>query len=109
ERLDPTQVYMAQSTGRNGYQKTKGGDRTTIDPPGVPQVGDDDVNGPDHQPWWGILSPLIPWSGPGNTSQSVTTGIIKNTNSVRPWAPPDNLQAFKDSRDATVVKPPKYA
>lgn len=109
ERLDPMQVYKAQSMGKNGYQNTKGGDRTTIDPPGIPQIGDNDVEGPDHQPWWGILSPLIPWSGPGNTAQSSATGIIKNVNSVRPWAPPDNLQAFKDSRDASVVSPRKYA
>jgi hypothetical protein len=109
ERVDPMQVYKAQATSHGGYQNTKGGDRTTIDPPGVPQVGDDDVDGPDHQPWWGILSPLVPWSGPGSVAQSSATGIIKNVNSVRPWAPPDNLQVFKDSRDASVVTPRSYA
>jgi hypothetical protein len=109
ERLDPAQVYQAQSTGRNGYQSTRGGDRTTIDPPGVAQVGDNDVNGPDHQPWWGILSPLEPWAGPGASAQTAATGIILNVTQARPWASPENLQVFKDSRDASVVSPPNYA
>jgi hypothetical protein len=110
ERLDPAQVFKAQSTGQDGYQNTRGGDRTTIDPPGVPVPGDDDVDNPNHQPWWGILSPLEPWSGPGDVAQTAATGIIKHVGSVRPWAAPENQQAFKDSRDPSIIAaPPKYA
>jgi hypothetical protein len=107
ERLDSAQIYKAQSTSQNGYQNTKGGDRSTIDPPGVPQPGDNDVS--SLRPWWGILSPLEPWAGPGNTAQTAATGIIQNVKSVRPWAPPDNQQVLKDSRDPSVLSPPKYA
>lgn len=107
ERLDPAQLYKAQSTGHNGYENTKGGDRTTIDPPGTPDPCDDDVQ-LCLAPWWGILSPLEPWAGPGDTAQTAATGIIKNVKSVRPWAPPDNQQIFEDSRDPTVVLPASY-
>ena len=110
ERLDPAQLYQAQSTGKNGYQNTRGGDPTTSDPPGTPFPGDDDVDDPNHQPWWGILSPLEPWSGPGDVTQTAATGFIKNVNSVRPWAAPENQQAFKSSLDLNLVaNPPKYA
>jgi hypothetical protein len=123
KRLDPAQLYKAQSTGFNGFENTKGGDRTTIDPPGVPVLPcDNDVSPPpgppptgcfgDHRPWWGILSPLEPWAGPGATAQSAATGIIKNVKSVRPWVPLpfENEQVFpiKDSRDPSVVIPPSY-
>ena len=108
ERLDPAQVYKAQSSGRNGFENTKGGDRTTIDPPGVPQTGDNSVT-PFLRPWWGILSPLEPWAGPGSTAQTAATGIIANVNSVRPWVPAfENEQVFKDSRDPSIVIPPSY-
>lgn len=107
ERLDPMHVYEAQSTGRKGYQDTKGGDRSTIDPPGVAQPGDDDVT--TDRPWWGIRSPLEPWAGPGGTAQTAATGIIKNVESARPWAPPENQQVFKDSRDQSIVVPRRYA
>jgi len=106
ERLDPTQLYKAQSTNQNGFENTKGGDRRTIDPPGVPQPGDNDVS--SLRPWWGVLSPQEPWAGPGNTVQTAATGIIQNVKSVRPWAPPENQQLFKDSRDPTIVFPPHY-
>jgi hypothetical protein len=104
ERLDPAQLYKAQSTGHNGFESTKGGDRTTIDPPGTSQVGDDDVS--SLHPWWGILSPEEPWAGP--SAQTKTTGIILNVKSVRPFAPPENQQIFKDSRDPSIVVPPSY-
>jgi Common central domain of tyrosinase len=112
ERVDPAQVYKAQSSGQNGFEFTKGGDRTTIDPPGVPhEPCDDDVTA-CLEPWWGILSPLEPWAGPGDVAQAPepnsATGFIKNVGTVRPWAPPDNQQVFKDSRDPTVVFPPSY-
>jgi hypothetical protein len=106
ERLDPAQVYKAQSTNQNGFEDTKGGDRTTIAPPGVPQPPCDNDVSAYLEPWWGILSPLEPWAGPGATAQTTTTGIIKNVNSVRPWAAPENQQVFKDSRDPSVVSPP---
>ena len=108
ERLDPAQLYKAQSTGHNGYENTKGGDRTTIDPPGVPNLPCDDDVKACLAPWWGILSPLEPWAGPGATAQTAATGIIQNVTSVRPWAPPENQQVFKDSRDPSVVIPPSY-
>ena len=106
ERLDPAQLYKAQSTNQNGFENTKGGDRTTIDPPGVPQPGDNDVN--SLAPWWGILSSLEPWAGPGNTAQTAATGIIQNVKSVRPWAPPENQQIVKDAKHPTVVAPADY-
>jgi Common central domain of tyrosinase len=106
ERLDPAQIYRAQSTNRNGYENTKGGDRTTIDPPEAAQPGDNDVE--SEQPWWGIRSPLEPWSGPGNTAQNAATGVIASVRSVRPWAGPENQQTFKDSRDLTIVTPSVY-
>jgi len=105
ERLDPAQIYKAQSAGHNGYQNTKGGDRSTIDPAGTPLGGDNDVH--SLHPWWGILSPEEPWAG-GMAAQTAATGIILNAASVRPWAPPENLQVFKDSRDPSIVVPPSY-
>ncbi len=108
ERLDPAQLYKAQSTGHGGYEDTKGGDRTTIDPPGTPNPPCDDDVQACLQPWWGILSPLEPWAGPGDTAQTAATGIIQNVKGVRPWAPPENQQIFKDSRDPSVVLPPPY-
>ena len=108
ERLDPAQIYKAQSTGHNGYENTKGGDRTTIDPPGVKHLPCDNDVAACLEPWWGILSPLEPWAGPGATAQTAATGIIANVKSVRPWAAPESEQIFKDSRDPTVVIPPSY-
>jgi hypothetical protein len=108
ERLDPAQLYKAQSTGHNGYENTKGGDRTTIDPPGVPNLPCDNDVQACLEPWWGILSPEEPWAGPGATAQSAATGIIKNVKSVRPFAPPENQQVFKDSRDPSIVIPRSY-
>jgi len=106
ERLDPEQLYKGQNN--NGYENTKGGDRSTIDPPGTPDDPcDNDVNA-CLRPWWGILSPLEPWAGPGAAAQTAATGMIQNVGSVRPWVPPDNQQVFKDSRDPSVVFPPSY-
>ncbi|MGA6990570.1 MAG: tyrosinase family protein [Nitrososphaeraceae archaeon] len=51
----------------------------------------------------GILSPLEPWAGvdaPGSEESVVET---------RPWAPPENQQAIKNSRDKSLVdNPPRY-
>ncbi len=105
ERTDPARLYKAQSTHQNGFENTKGGDRTTIDPPGMPRHGDDDVS--SQRPWWGILSPLEPWVGPDEFSQTSATGIIKNVKPVRPWSRQAE-RVFKDSRDPYLVKPPIY-
>lgn len=108
ERLDPVQLYKAQSTGHDGFENTKGGDRTTIDPPGTPNEPCDGDVAACLQPWWGILSPLEPWAGPGDIAQTSATGTILNVKSVRPWAAPENQQVFMDSRDPTVVVPASY-
>jgi hypothetical protein len=56
---------------------------------------------------WGILSPLEPWAGP--EAQNASTGIIKNVEAVRPWAPPENQQEVKNSKHPSVIAPPIYA
>jgi len=59
---------------------------------------------------WGILSPLEPWSG--YNAQNKDTGIVKNLWPMRPWFAPENEQDQsgnkKNSKDITVVTPPKY-
>jgi len=81
-RLDPTQIYGTLST----------------------TIGSGDVLSGD--PSWGILSPMEPWAGAN--AQTPATGIIANVFAVRPWAPPENQQVYKDSKDPSVVKPPSY-
>lgn len=105
ERLDPTQLYKAQSTNHNGYENTLGGDRTTVDPPQAPVPGDNTVS--SLHPWWAILSPEEPWAG-GMIAETAATGIIQNVASVRPWTAPENQQIFKDSRDPSIVIPRSY-
>jgi hypothetical protein len=78
ERLDPAQLYKGNNN--NGYENTKGGDRTTVDPPQAPNPCDNDVRACEF-PWWGILSPLEPWAGPGAVAQTAATGIILNVGS----------------------------
>ena len=51
--------------------------------------------------------PEEPWAG-GPSAQTAATGIIMNVGTVRPWAPPENQQIFKDSRDPSIVIPPSY-
>jgi hypothetical protein len=82
ERLDPNRVY-------GSYSNTTGR--------GDVRLGD---------PYWGILSPLEPWAGP--EAQTQATGIIRNVQAVRPWAPPENQQVVKDSKHPSVVAPPLY-
>ena len=82
ERLDPAQVYGALSN----------------------TIGSGDVA--SGQPNWGILSPVEPWAGPA--AQTGATGIIANVAPARPWAPPENQELVKDSRDPTVVIPASY-
>lgn len=48
----------------------------------------------------GILTPIDPWAGNPNNN-----GNIKL---VRPWAPPENEQVFKDSKHPSIVQPPCY-
>ena len=112
ERVDPAQVYRGQSTGHDGYQNTKGGQRSTIDPPPMPPpssttvANDADVD--SLHPWWGILSPLEPWSGPGDIAQTAATGIIAHVKTVRPWVEAEAPHPVIDSRDPSVVRPPSY-
>ncbi|KAL2350231.1 hypothetical protein BJ546DRAFT_955641 [Cryomyces antarcticus] len=60
--------------------------------------------------YWGILSPIEPWAGPG--AQNSTTGIVTDVKSTRPWAAPENEQTLpenqKNHKHWTVVKPPCY-
>jgi hypothetical protein len=58
------------------------------------------------QPFWGILSPLEPWAGPG--AQLPSTGVVTNVQATRPWDLPENEQIVKDSTHPTVVSPPLY-
>lgn len=49
----------------------------------------------------GILTPLDPWAGnPSNHPE-----VLR----IRPWAPPENEQVSKNSKDLTVVRPRLYA
>ncbi len=48
----------------------------------------------------GILTPLEPWAGNVDNDPRVTA--------IRPWAPPDNQELVKNSRDPSVVAPPSY-
>jgi len=59
-----------------------------------------------NEPKWGILSPLVPWSG--WNSQTNETGIVKNVWPIRPWFPPDNEKNYKNAKDISVITPPKY-
>lgn len=88
ERLDPTHVY----------------DYTPGDWTSDPEIGSGDVA--TGGPWWGFKSPMEPWASPG--AQTAATGIVANVQATRPWAPPENQQVVKDSRDPSVVLPPRY-
>jgi len=48
----------------------------------------------------GISTPLDPWAGNPNNDPRVVR--------IRPWAPPDNQQLVKNSKDPSVVAPPRY-
>jgi len=95
-RLDPAHVY----------DHTPGdwvipGTSTQIDP----ELGQGTVT--SGAPWWGFKSPLEPWAG-GLDSDTTATGQITGLRQVRPWAPPENQQILKDSRDPSVVIPASY-
>jgi hypothetical protein len=85
ERLNPHLVYGGETNSKGS------GD--------VANAEVEDIN-------WGILSPLEPWAGPGLDTQTSETGIIANVRTTRPWASPENMQKFKDSR--AVVIPARY-
>ena len=51
----------------------------------------------------GILSPLEPWAG--TDAPDVDSTLLTP---VRPWGPPETLQVYKNSRDPSVVVPPRY-
>lgn len=89
ERVDPAHVY----------------DYGSGEWPRDPELGVGDLS-VSQTPWWGFKSPLEPWAGPA--AQTMATGIVANVAPVRPWAPPENQQVYKDSRDPTVVFPPSY-
>jgi hypothetical protein len=48
----------------------------------------------------GILTALDPWAGNPTNNPAILR--------VRPWAPPENEQVVKNSRDPSVVAPPLY-
>jgi len=48
----------------------------------------------------GILAPLDPWAGNPSNDPAIAR--------VRPWAPPENQQVVKNSKDPSVVAPPTY-
>src|SRR5205085_11186964 len=50
----------------------------------------------------GIMTPLEPWAGVG--APGAETGV----KAARPWAPPENQQVVKNSKDVSVVAPPCY-
>jgi hypothetical protein len=89
QRLDPAHVY----------------DYAPGDWPQDPEKGVGDLAVSDF-PFWGFSSPMEPWAGPG--AQTPATGIVAHVNPVRPWAPPENEQVYKDSRHPSVVMPPSY-
>jgi hypothetical protein len=89
QRVDPVHVY----------------DHTPGEWSQDPELGAGDLS-VSQFPWWGFKSPMEPWAGPA--AQTMATGVVANVAPVRPWAPPENQQVYKDSRDPTVVFPPSY-
>jgi len=59
---------------------------------------------------WGILSPLEPWAG--YDAQTNETGVVAHVWPMRTWFAPENEQNQpgnkKNSKDISVVTPPKY-
>lgn len=97
QRLDPAHVY--------DYAPGDWGIDPVTHAPRDPEKGNGDLAVSDF-PWWGFSSPMEPWAGPG--AQTPATGIVHNVSPVRPWAPPENEQVYKDCRHPSVVKPPSY-
>ena len=81
-RLDPNRVYSTQGNSK----------------------GDGDIE--EGEPNWGILSPHMPWSG--WNSQTTETGIVTGVWPIRPWFPPENEKNYKNSKDVSIITPPKY-
>jgi hypothetical protein len=100
KRLDPAHVY--------DYATGDWGTDPVTHMPKDPEKGVGDLSVSDL-PWWGFRSPLMPWAGAGAQDlNTVVTGKVLNVGLVRPWAPPESLAVYKDSRDPTVVMPPSY-
>ena len=57
----------------------------------------------DDQGLWGILSPLEPWAG--LAAQTEETGIVRNVWPVSPWF---TAPEIKNSKDPSIVNPPRY-
>jgi hypothetical protein len=97
DRLDRTKVYGSDGSSVAVPK------RPTITAPDGFLIGDNIR--------WGILSPLLPWSGWNEVDVSVN-GLIEKHRIVpiRPWADPENchLGNSKNSKDPSVVSPPKY-
>lgn len=99
KRLDPAHIY---DYGPNDWKDPTD---PTCTRPKDPEKGDGDLT-ISLFPWWGFSSPMEPWAGVD--AQTPATGIVKNIKAVRPWAPPENQQVYKDSRDHSVVLPLRY-
>ena len=81
-RLDPMNIYNTEGNSK-GYGDIEEG-----------------------EPRWGILSPLVPWSG--WNSQTDETGIVTSVWPIRPWFAPENEKNYKTSKDISIITPPKY-
>jgi hypothetical protein len=99
DRLEPAKVYGTDATSEAKYDDST-----------QPINGHDFVNHPDEVSW-GILTPLLPWSGfefeaLDSVGNRRTLAVIP----VRPWAAPENehLGHSKNCMDPSVVSPPKY-
>ena len=72
--------------------------------------GDVEDEGFANRANWGILSPLEPWSG--YDAQTEETGRVAHVWPMRTWFTPENEQNLpgnkKNSKDISVVTPPKY-
>lgn len=98
ERLEPDTVYGGESDSK--ARPKFGGSITDAD--GF-LIGDEVE--------WGILSPILPWSGWDNIE--VVVGALTEVHRIvpiRPWAEPENehVGRVKNSRDPSIVRPPKY-
>ena len=89
-RLKPEQVYGGQGNTRGS--------------------GDVEDEGFANRANWGIMSPLVPWAG--YDAQTEETGRVAHVWPMRTWFAPENEQNQpgnkKNSKDISVVTPPKY-
>jgi hypothetical protein len=98
ERLDPAQTYGDL------------GNTVVVPIDAEPALTGDGFLIPDSVTW-GILGPLLPWSGFDNIDILVNGQMVKHRIvPIRPWAAPENEQVghVKDSKHPSVVRPPRY-